>query len=41
MVSMDSTIELVRNLCRDFVWIFGMDFFMDTCLEVWNTSLFV
>ena len=24
--SMDSSMELVRNFCRDFVWIFGMKY---------------
>ena len=24
-----------------FVWIFGMDMYRDTCLEVWNTSFCV
>ena len=33
--------ELVRNFCRDFVWIFGMNFCMNTCLGVWNTSFCV
>ena len=32
--SMNSSMELVRNFCRDFVWIFGMNFCMDTCLGV-------
>ena len=39
--SMDSSKELVKNFCRDFVWIFGMNFYMDTCLGVWNTSFCV
>ena len=29
--------ELVRNFCIDF----GMNFCMDTCLGVWNTSFCV
>ena len=29
--------ELVRNFCMDF----GMNFCMDTCLGVWNTSFCV
>ena len=33
--------ELVRNFYRDFVWIFGMKFCMDTCLGVWNTTFCV
>ena len=33
--------ELVKNFCRDFVWIFGMNFCMDTCLGVRNTSFCV
>ena len=34
---MNSSMELVRNFCRDFVWIFCMN----TCLGVWNTSFCV
>ena len=33
--------ELVRNFCMDFVWIFGMNFCMDTFLGVWNTPFYV
>ena len=33
--------ELVRNFCRDFIWIFGINFCMDTCLRVYNTSFCV
>ena len=38
---MNSSMELVRNFCRDFVWIFCMKFCMNTCLGVWNTSFCV
>ena len=39
--SMDSSMELVMNFYRDFVWIFGMNFCMDTCLGVCNISFYV
>ena len=33
--------KLVKNFCRDFVWIFCMNFCMDICFGVWNTSFYV